>query len=161
LQKSVPVVICVSPKHTNHVSLPFCRPGDQPCFEAQEFDLVRSMLIAAVEERYKDAGKLLMTCKNKIHVFPTFFGDEQRSDFFTFVQRLTVYLILEMGLFFFPAQYRDQLLKFRAKKKTGYNRLEVSTSQFFFSEAGTYAVPNQALLASVMLQYCYTHRLQV
>ncbi|KAM0928784.1 hypothetical protein ACQ4PT_001983 [Festuca glaucescens] len=46
------------------------KPGDQPCFEAQEFDLVRSMLIAAVEERYKDA-----------------------------------------------AQYRDQLLMFRAMKK--------------------------------------------
>uniref|UniRef100_A0ACD5X6W1 Uncharacterized protein n=1 Tax=Avena sativa TaxID=4498 RepID=A0ACD5X6W1_AVESA len=46
------------------------KPGDQPCFEAQEFYLVRSMLIAAVEERYKDA-----------------------------------------------AQYRDQLLMFRAKKK--------------------------------------------
>jgi len=46
------------------------KPGDQPCFEAQEFDLVRGMLIAAVEERYKDA-----------------------------------------------AQYRDQLLMFRANKK--------------------------------------------
>uniref|UniRef100_A0A0D9V4M8 CRAL-TRIO domain-containing protein n=1 Tax=Leersia perrieri TaxID=77586 RepID=A0A0D9V4M8_9ORYZ len=32
------------------------RPDDQPCFEAQEFDLVRNMLVAAVEERYKDAG---------------------------------------------------------------------------------------------------------
>lgn len=57
------------PKHT-YMSLSFCRPGDQPCFEAQEFDLVRGMLIAAVEERYKDAGKLLMTCANKIHAFP-------------------------------------------------------------------------------------------
>nr|CAB3476493.1 unnamed protein product [Digitaria exilis] len=34
------------------------RPDDQPCGEAQEFDLVRNMLIAAVEERYKDAGEL-------------------------------------------------------------------------------------------------------
>ncbi|KQK14320.1 bifunctional nuclease 1 [Brachypodium distachyon] len=33
------------------------KPDDQPCFEAQEFDLVRSMLIAAVEERYKDAAQ--------------------------------------------------------------------------------------------------------
>lgn len=33
------------------------RPNDQPCFEAQEFDLVRNMLIAAVEERYKDAAQ--------------------------------------------------------------------------------------------------------
>ncbi|XP_006644574.1 bifunctional nuclease 1 [Oryza brachyantha] len=33
------------------------RPDDQPCFEAQEFDLVRNMLIAAVEERYKDAAQ--------------------------------------------------------------------------------------------------------
>ena len=33
------------------------RPDDQPCFEAQEFDLVRNMLVAAVEERYKDAAQ--------------------------------------------------------------------------------------------------------
>nr|CAB3472428.1 unnamed protein product [Digitaria exilis] len=33
------------------------RPDDQPCGEAQEFDLVRNMLIAAVEERYKDAAQ--------------------------------------------------------------------------------------------------------
>lgn len=33
------------------------RPDDQPCSEAQEFDLVRNMLIAAVEERYKDAAQ--------------------------------------------------------------------------------------------------------
>lgn len=39
-------------------AIPFCRPDDQPCGEAQEFDLVRNMLIAAVEERYKDAGEL-------------------------------------------------------------------------------------------------------
>lgn len=32
------------------------RPDGQPCVEAQEFGLVRNMLIAAVEERYKDAG---------------------------------------------------------------------------------------------------------
>jgi hypothetical protein len=43
-------------------SIPFCRPDDQHCSEAQEFDLVRNMLIAAVEERYKDAGELLRTC---------------------------------------------------------------------------------------------------
>jgi hypothetical protein len=42
--------------------MPFCRPDDQPCGEAQEFDLVRNMLIAAVEERYKDAGELLLIC---------------------------------------------------------------------------------------------------
>jgi hypothetical protein len=42
--------------------IPFCRPDDQPCGEAQEFDLVRNMLIAAVEERYKDAGELLLIC---------------------------------------------------------------------------------------------------
>uniref|UniRef100_A0A453PY36 BFN domain-containing protein n=5 Tax=Aegilops tauschii subsp. strangulata TaxID=200361 RepID=A0A453PY36_AEGTS len=45
------------------------KPGDQPCFEAQEFDLVRGMLIAAVEERYKDAAqyrdRLLMFRANK------------------------------------------------------------------------------------------------
>jgi hypothetical protein len=40
-------------------TVPFCRPDDQHCSEAQEFDLVRNMLIAAVEERYKDAGELL------------------------------------------------------------------------------------------------------
>jgi hypothetical protein len=39
-------------------AISFCRPDDQPCGEAQEFDLVRNMLIAAVEERYKDAGEL-------------------------------------------------------------------------------------------------------
>ncbi|KAG0521485.1 hypothetical protein BDA96_08G164800 [Sorghum bicolor] len=33
------------------------RPDDQHCSEAQEFDLVRNMLIAAVEERYKDAAQ--------------------------------------------------------------------------------------------------------
>ncbi|XP_062218753.1 bifunctional nuclease-like [Phragmites australis] len=33
------------------------RPDDQPCGDAQEFDLVRNMLIAAVEERYKDAAQ--------------------------------------------------------------------------------------------------------
>ncbi|TVU06472.1 hypothetical protein EJB05_49689 [Eragrostis curvula] len=32
------------------------RPDGQPCVEAQEFGLVRNMLIAAVEERYKDAA---------------------------------------------------------------------------------------------------------
>ncbi|KAF9609481.1 hypothetical protein IFM89_016567 [Coptis chinensis] len=32
------------------------RPDGQPCVEAKEFDLVRNMLIAAVEERYRDAG---------------------------------------------------------------------------------------------------------
>jgi hypothetical protein len=36
--------------------LHFIRPDGQPCVEAQEFGLVRNMLIAAVEERYKDAG---------------------------------------------------------------------------------------------------------
>ncbi|CAK9176397.1 unnamed protein product [Ilex paraguariensis] len=32
------------------------RPSGQPCIETEEFDLVRNMLIAVVEERYKDAG---------------------------------------------------------------------------------------------------------
>lgn len=32
------------------------RPSGKPCVEAKEFDLVRNMLIAAVEERYRDAG---------------------------------------------------------------------------------------------------------
>ncbi|XP_048130804.1 bifunctional nuclease 2-like isoform X1 [Rhodamnia argentea] len=31
------------------------RPSGQPCIETKEFDLVRNMLIAAVEERYTDA----------------------------------------------------------------------------------------------------------
>ncbi|OVA08741.1 Bifunctional nuclease domain [Macleaya cordata] len=31
------------------------RPDGQPCVEAKEFDLIRNMLIAAVEERYRDA----------------------------------------------------------------------------------------------------------
>jgi hypothetical protein len=35
-------------------TVPFCRPS-----KAQEFDLVRNMLIVAVEERYKDAGELM------------------------------------------------------------------------------------------------------
>ncbi|KAF8405273.1 hypothetical protein HHK36_010174 [Tetracentron sinense] len=34
------------------------RPNGQPCVETKEFDLVRNMLIAAVEERYRDAGIL-------------------------------------------------------------------------------------------------------
>ncbi|RRT48545.1 hypothetical protein B296_00053010 [Ensete ventricosum] len=33
------------------------RPDGQPCLEAEEFGLIRNMLIAAVEERYRDAGK--------------------------------------------------------------------------------------------------------
>lgn len=32
------------------------RPTAQPGIETKEFILVRNMLIAAVEERYKDAG---------------------------------------------------------------------------------------------------------
>lgn len=32
------------------------RPSGQPCVETKEFNLVRNMLIAAVEERYRDAG---------------------------------------------------------------------------------------------------------
>ncbi|PIA52765.1 hypothetical protein AQUCO_01000555v1 [Aquilegia coerulea] len=32
------------------------RPDGKPCDEAKEFDLIRNMLIAAVEERYRDAG---------------------------------------------------------------------------------------------------------
>uniref|UniRef100_A0A0E0IAM5 BFN domain-containing protein n=1 Tax=Oryza nivara TaxID=4536 RepID=A0A0E0IAM5_ORYNI len=35
------------------------RPDGQPCVEAQEFGLIRNMLIAAVEERYKDAAWLV------------------------------------------------------------------------------------------------------
>lgn len=35
-----------------------CRPDGQPCVETKEFNLVRNMLIAAVEERYRDAGKI-------------------------------------------------------------------------------------------------------
>lgn len=34
------------------------RPSGQPCVETKEFDLVRNMLIAAVEERYRDAGSI-------------------------------------------------------------------------------------------------------
>nr|GMC47904.1 bifunctional nuclease 2-like [Ipomoea batatas] len=33
------------------------RPTGQPCIEAEEFILLRNMLIAAAEERYKDAGR--------------------------------------------------------------------------------------------------------
>lgn len=33
------------------------RPDGQPCVETKEFDLVRNMLIAAVEERYRDAAQ--------------------------------------------------------------------------------------------------------
>ncbi|KAG9449724.1 hypothetical protein H6P81_009689 [Aristolochia fimbriata] len=33
------------------------RPDGQPCVEAKEFDLVRNMLVAAVEERYRDAAQ--------------------------------------------------------------------------------------------------------
>lgn len=34
-----------------------CRPSGEPCVETKEFILVRNMLIAAVEERYRDAGR--------------------------------------------------------------------------------------------------------
>lgn len=33
------------------------RPDGKPCVETREFDLVRNMLIAAVEERYRDAAQ--------------------------------------------------------------------------------------------------------
>lgn len=33
------------------------RPSGQPCIETKEFDLVRNMLLAAVEERYRDAAQ--------------------------------------------------------------------------------------------------------
>ncbi|KAK9053849.1 hypothetical protein SSX86_024924 [Deinandra increscens subsp. villosa] len=33
------------------------RPSGQPCVETKEFDLVRNMFIAAVEERYRDAAQ--------------------------------------------------------------------------------------------------------
>lgn len=33
------------------------RPDGKPCVDAEEFDLVRNMLIAVVEERYKDAAQ--------------------------------------------------------------------------------------------------------
>ncbi|KAG6699299.1 hypothetical protein I3842_08G061300 [Carya illinoinensis] len=33
------------------------RPSGQPCIETKEFDLVRNMLIAVVEERYRDAAQ--------------------------------------------------------------------------------------------------------
>ncbi|GMY28370.1 bifunctional nuclease 1-like [Fagus crenata] len=33
------------------------RPNGQPCIETKEFNLVRNMLIAAVEERYRDAAQ--------------------------------------------------------------------------------------------------------
>ncbi|KAJ0750768.1 putative bifunctional nuclease domain-containing protein [Helianthus annuus] len=35
----------------------FVRPSGQPCVETKEFNLVRNMLIAAVEERYRDAAQ--------------------------------------------------------------------------------------------------------
>ncbi|KAG8389925.1 hypothetical protein BUALT_Bualt01G0029600 [Buddleja alternifolia] len=37
------------------------RPTGKPCIETKEFDLVRNMLIAAVEERYRDAGNFCQT----------------------------------------------------------------------------------------------------
>ncbi|KAG6471679.1 hypothetical protein ZIOFF_069125 [Zingiber officinale] len=33
------------------------RPDGQPCMETEEFGLIQNMLNAAIEERYKDAGK--------------------------------------------------------------------------------------------------------
>jgi bifunctional DNase/RNase len=33
------------------------RPSGQPCVETKEFDLVRNMIIAAIEERYRDAAQ--------------------------------------------------------------------------------------------------------
>lgn len=33
------------------------RPSGQPCVETKEFNLVRNMLVAVFEERYRDAGK--------------------------------------------------------------------------------------------------------
>ena len=46
----------------------FVRPDGQPCVEAQEFGLVRNMLIAVVEERYKDAGNdPFVLCIHSVH----------------------------------------------------------------------------------------------
>ena len=46
----------------------FVRPDGHPCVEAQEFGLVRNMLIAAVEERYKDAGNdPFVLCIHSVH----------------------------------------------------------------------------------------------
>lgn len=33
-----------------------CRPTGQPCLDTKEFNLVRNMISAVIEERYKDAG---------------------------------------------------------------------------------------------------------
>lgn len=41
------------------------RPSGQPCVETKEFNLVRNMLIAAVEERYRDAGKYVLPIEGK------------------------------------------------------------------------------------------------
>nr|GLL18164.1 bifunctional nuclease 2-like isoform X1 [Ipomoea trifida] len=40
------------------------RPTGQPCIEAEEFILLRNMLIAAAEERYKDAVYHLLVCSS-------------------------------------------------------------------------------------------------
>lgn len=44
------------------------RPSGQPCVETKEFNLVRNMLIAAVEERYRDAGMLFLKSLEHIEV---------------------------------------------------------------------------------------------
>ena len=42
----------------NEILSPGFRPSGQPCIETKELYILRQMLIAAVEERYRDAGRL-------------------------------------------------------------------------------------------------------
>ncbi|XP_008811088.1 bifunctional nuclease 2-like isoform X2 [Phoenix dactylifera] len=54
-----PTKLAVQASHTDGMLFTeLDRPDGQPCLESKEFDLIRNMLIAAVEERYKDAGKI-------------------------------------------------------------------------------------------------------
>lgn len=51
------------------------RPSGQPCVETKEFNLVRNMLIAAVEERYRDAGKYVLPIEGKYLLWGEMFCD--------------------------------------------------------------------------------------
>lgn len=55
------------------------RPSGQPCVETKEFNLVRNMLIAAVEERYRDAGKISFNLFRQLLGDVTFLSGKRES----------------------------------------------------------------------------------
>ncbi|KAJ9560084.1 hypothetical protein OSB04_005244 [Centaurea solstitialis] len=61
IQDLLPMVCFSDGKILTKIVINGCRPSGQPCVETKEFNLIRNMLIAAVEERYRDAGTLFIS----------------------------------------------------------------------------------------------------